>query len=104
MLTNFCRFIISATNKKEANSISDILVRKKFVAGSLITKGPSRYWWKKKIVEKEYYNVQGFTLGKNKSKIIREVKKIHCDKCPIIAFMKIDGNREFLKWIKDSVV
>lgn len=103
MTNNYCRFIISATSKKEADNISDILVRKKLIAGSLITKGSSRYWWNKKIVEKEYFNIQGFTLGKNKSKIIKEVKKIHSDKCPIIAFIKIDGNQEFLQWIKDSV-
>jgi uncharacterized protein involved in tolerance to divalent cations len=40
---------------------------------------------------------------KNKSKIISEVKKIHSDKCPIIAFFRMDGNDEFLKWIKESV-
>lgn len=72
------------------------------MAGYLITKGPSRYWWEGEIVEKEYYNLQGFTLANNKEKIITEVKKIHSDKCPIIAFMKIDGNKEFLKWVKDS--
>ena len=41
-------------------------------------------------------------MANNKEKIITEVKKIHSDKCPIIAFMKIDGNKEFLKWVKDS--
>jgi uncharacterized protein involved in tolerance to divalent cations len=40
---------------------------------------------------------------KNKKKIIEEVKKIHSDKCPIIAFFKIDGNKEFLEWIKEIV-
>jgi len=99
----FSQVLISATSKKEADKISDVLVRKKFIAGSLIIKGPSRYWWGGKIIEREYYNIQGFTLLKNKTKIIFEVKKIHSDKCPIIAFIKIDGNSEFLKWIKESV-
>lgn len=103
MTKNFCRVIVSATNRKEANRISDVLVSRKLVAGTLITKGPSRYWWKNKIVEKEYYNVQGFSMLKNKSKIIDEVKKIHKDNCPIIAFTRIDGNKEFLGWIKDSL-
>jgi uncharacterized protein involved in tolerance to divalent cations len=103
MKKEFCQVIISATNKKEANKISDILLKKKLIAGSLIIRGPSRYWWKNKIVEKEYYNIQAFSLMKNKPKIISEVRKIHSDKCPIIAFFKIDGNDEFLNWVKKSI-
>ncbi|MFH1582441.1 MAG: divalent cation tolerance protein CutA [bacterium] len=103
MSEEFCRFIISATSKEEADNISDTLVKKRLIAGSLITKGDSRYWWEGEIVEKEYYNVQGFSLIKNKEKIISEVKQIHSDKCPIIAFIQIDGNEEFLNWIKESV-
>jgi len=103
MPEEFCQVLISATNRKEANKISDTLVKKKLIAGSLILKGPSRYWWEGKIVEKKYYNIQAFSLMKNKSKIIPEVKKLHSDECPIIAFSRIDGNDEFLKWVKESV-
>ena len=104
MESEFCQVIISATNKQEADTISDLLIRKKLIAGSLIIKGSSRYWWEGKIVEKEYYNIQAFSLIKNKEKIIKEIKKIHSDKCPIIAFIKIEGNQEFLDWIKNSVI
>ena len=103
MGTDFCKVLVSAVSKAEANSISDLLVKKRLVAGSLIVNGSSRYWWQEKIVEKEYYNVQAFSLEKNKAKIISEVKKIHSDECPIIAFSKIDGNKEFLKWVRESV-
>jgi len=103
MKKQFCQLLVSATTKKEADKISDVLVKKRLVAGSLILRGPSRYWWKNKIVEKEYFNVQAFSLIKNKAKIISEVKKIHSDECPIIAFFEMDGNKEFLKWIKESV-
>lgn len=103
MDTPFCQILISATSKEEANKISDELVKKKLVAGSLITKGDSRYWWGGKIVEKEYYNISAFSLIKNKEIVIEEVKKIHSDKCPIIAFFSMTGNKEFLDWIKNSV-
>ncbi len=102
-MEEFCQVLISATSKEEAIDISDSLVKQKLIAGSLITKGDSRYWWDGKIVEKEYYNISAFSLIKNKDKIISEVKKIHNDECPIIAFFKIDGNEEFLSWIKESV-
>ena len=104
MRGKFCQILISATNRLEANTISDTLVKEKLVAGSLITKGPSRYWWKGSIVEKEYYNISVFSLSKNKDKIIKEIKKYHSDKCPIISFVEIDGNQEFLEWIEKSVI
>jgi len=103
MVKEFCQVLISATNKKEANEITDSLVNKKLVAGSLITKGDSRYWWEGKVVEKEYYNISAFSIFKNKDKIISEVRKIHSDKCPIISFTQIDGNSDFLEWIKECI-
>ena len=104
MDTSFCQILISATTKPEADKIADMLLRKKLIAGSLIISGPSRYWWKNKIVEKEYFNVQAFSVSKHQDTIIKEVKKIHSDKCPIIAFLQMDGNSEFLEWIKESVL
>ena len=103
MVNGFCQVTISATSKQEADELSDKLLNRKLIAGALILRGPSRYWWKGKIVEKEYYNVQAFTVSNNKGKIISEVKEIHKDECPIIAFSEIDGNQEFLSWIKDAV-
>jgi len=99
----FCQIIVSATSKREAEKISGVLIKKKLIAGSLIIKGFSRYWWKGKIVKKEYYNIQAFSSMRNKLKIIAEVEKIHSDKCPIIVFIKIDGNKKFLDWIKKSI-
>ncbi|MFA4946475.1 MAG: divalent cation tolerance protein CutA [Candidatus Micrarchaeia archaeon] len=98
----FCRALISAVNKKEAEKIASALVSKKLVAGAHLTKGQSVYWWNNKIVEKEYYNVSVFSLAKNKQRIIREVEKLHSDECPVIAFFEMDGNRAFLDWIRES--
>jgi len=102
-MTTYYRARISATSKKEANTISKELVKKKLVAGTMIYKGKCHYWWNNKINEKTYWNIGAFTLNKNKEVIINEVKKIHKDECPIIAFTEIDGNKEFLKWIEDSI-
>jgi len=101
MPKEICRVIISSTSKQEANSISDYLLRKKLIAGSLIIKGPSKYWWKGEIVEKEYHNIQSFSVMKNKPAIIDGVKKYHKDECPIVAFYPIDGNTEFLEWVRE---
>lgn len=103
MVNEYCQVLISVRNKKEVDKISDTLLNKKLIAGCLITKGHSKFWWKRKVIKKMYYNINAFSLMKNKSKIILEVSKISSDKCPITAFSKIDGNDEFLKWIKESV-
>lgn len=103
MTMKYCQVTISATSKEEANTISDSLVSKKLIAGSLIINGDSRYWWKNKMVEKVYFNIQAFSLSAKKEQIISEVKKLHSDKCPIVAFVPVDGNEEFLGWIEESV-
>ncbi len=100
----YCRVRISATSEKEANKISKTLVEKKLVAGTMIYNGNCHYWWSGKVVEKKYWNIGAFSTTKHKQAIIQEVRKLHSDKCPIIAFNKIDGNEEFLKWISESVL
>jgi periplasmic divalent cation tolerance protein len=98
-----CRVRISATSDEEAKVISRTLVEKKLVAGTMISKGNSHYWWKGKIVEKIYWNIGAFSLSIHKKAIIEEVEKMHSDECPIIAFNEIDGNAKFLEWIKESL-
>ena len=102
-MTKHCRVRISATTEKEANLISKQLVSKKLVAGTMIYSGNSHYRWEGKIVEKIYWNIWAFSQIHKKDEIINEVRKLHSDKCPIIAFNLIDGNNEFLQWIEDSV-
>ncbi len=102
-MRGFCQVFISAKKKKEAERIAKTLLYKKLIAGSLIIKGNARYWWKDKTEKKDYYNVQAFTLMKNKNKIIKKVRKISSEKTPIISFSKIEGNKEFLNWIKNSL-
>jgi uncharacterized protein involved in tolerance to divalent cations len=102
-MEDYCRAVISATSKEEADRIADKLLTDKLVSGALIIKGPARFWWKGKIVEQEYFNILAFTLLKNKKRIIAEVRKIHSDEVPVIAFFKLDGNEDFLEWIKASV-
>jgi len=99
----YCRIRISAISREGAENISKALLKKKLIAGAMIYKGDCYYWWNDKIVERLYWNIGAFSLMKHKDKIIEEVRKLHSDKCPIVAFNKIDGNKEFLEWIKTSV-
>lgn len=102
-MTGYCRVRISATSQEEADKISKTLVEKKLVAGTMISSGNCHYWWDNEIVEKIYWNIGAFSLISKKQQIINQVKELHSDKCPIITFNEIDGNEEFLEWVKESV-
>lgn len=103
MPKEFCQIIISAVNRNEADRISDRLLKKRLIAGSLIINGPCKFWWKGKIVNTTYHNVQAFSLFKHKTSIISEIEKMHQDETPLISFTNIEGNHKFLEWIKESV-
>ena len=101
-MPNYCQLFISATTEKEAEAIGRQLLKEKLIAGYLLLKGPSVFWWKGKITKQLYYNIMAFSLLKNKPEIISAVRKVTSESVPIISFSKIDGNKEFLSWINNS--
>jgi uncharacterized protein involved in tolerance to divalent cations len=102
-MDEFCYIVISATSREEADRISEVLVEKRLIAGSLILKGDSRFWWKGKVENEPYWNVHAYSLLKNKQRITEEVEGMHKDEVPIIAFLMIDGNEKFLDWIREEI-
>ena len=102
-MTPYCSIKISAPTEEEAHRISKSLIEQKLVAGTMIYNGNCHYWWDGKVVERMYWNIGAFSLMDKKDQIISEVRKLHSDTCPIIAFTEIDGNEEFLQWITESV-
>ena len=98
------RAIISAPSEEVANKILDTLLDQKILAGGLITHGPSRFWWKGKIEEQEYYDVSTFIPASKKEVLIEEVRKLTPDETPIVALLPMDGNQDFLDWIDNSTV
>jgi len=95
------RALISATSRAEAQKIVRRLTTEKLTAGAMITSGESIYWWKKKLVSQKYWNISLFTRHKHAKAIIKNVRELHADEVPIIAFFAIkSGNDDFLAWIK----
>ncbi len=101
-MPGYCQLFISATTAREAEAIGKALLEKRLIAGYLLLKGPSVFWWKGKITKQLYYNLMAFSFLKNKSKIISAVKKVTSESVPIISFSKIEGNKEFFSWLKAS--
>jgi periplasmic divalent cation tolerance protein len=102
-MSKFCQVLVNCPSEGESGKILDMLLEKRLVAGGLVTHGPSRYHWKGKIEKKEYFTISAFSLAGNKKKIISEVRKLNSDETPVIVFLEIDGNEDFLKWIENEV-
>lgn len=96
---------ITTDSLRQAKKIADILVSKRLAACVNIIKGVSSVfiWQAKREKAKEILLIAKAKLsGFNELK--KEVKKIHSYQVPeIIALPIIAGNKEYLKWIDDSI-
>ena len=105
-MKNIKFFYITTSNKKEAERIAKKLLNKKLIACANVISNVSSYFvWNKKVQNSKEIIICGKTTSKNQTKIIQEVKKIHSYSVPCIIFFNIKkGNKDFLKWIKQSVI
>ena len=95
---------ITASGQKEADKISDMLLKKKLIACANMFPIRSRYWWKDKIVKSNEVLMFCKTRMSKSQEIIKEVKKIHSYDVPCINFIKVEkGSKDFLKWADDCI-
>ena len=104
-MKNIKFFYITAPNKKEAGQIAKKLLDKRLIAcANVISKVNSYFVWKNKIQNSKEIIICGKTTLKNQKKIIKVVQSIHSYSVPCIIFFDIkNGNKDFLKWIEQSV-
>ncbi len=97
--------LATASSLKEATYIATSLVEKRIAAcANIVSNIQSVFRWKGKIQkEKEHLLIiksRKILLGK----LIKTVKGMHSYEVPeIIAIQIIDGNKDFLDWLKISV-
>ena len=105
-MKNIKFFYIIASNKNEAEKIATKLLDKKLIAcANVISNVNSYFVWKNKVQNSKEIIICGKTTSKNQKNIIHAVKKIHSYSVPCIIFFDIkSGNKDFLKWIKRSVI
>lgn len=96
-------FVISTCkNRKEAEKISDEVLRKKLVACAKMIPINSSYWWKGKIENEKEILLLFQTSKKNVSNLIKHIKKIHSYEVPEIVEIEMKrGNEKFFKWISE---
>ena len=95
---------ITAKDVKEATKIANILVDEKLAACVNVLMGvKSFYKWKgKRICDKEVPLIAK-TRKSLVKRVIKRVKEVHSYDAPcIIALPIVDGNPDFLKWIKEN--
>ena len=105
-MKNIKFFYITAPNHREAEKIAKKLLDKKLIAcANVISNVNSYFVWKNKVQNSKEIIICGKTTSINQKKIIHEVKKLHSYSVPCVIFFDIkSGNKDFLKWIKQSVI
>ena len=101
------KYIIVTTlcDKEEiANKIVNILLEKKLVAGSQISKVHSKYWWNNKLEECDEFKLEFRTKNSLFNEIEKEIRNIHDYEVAEISFCEIESaNQEFFNWIDENV-
>ena len=86
-----------------ANKMVKVLLEKKLVAGSQISKVHSKYWWNDALEECDEYKLEFRTKDNLFNEIEKEIKKIHDYEVVEISSYGIDNaNQEFLNWIDEN--
>ena len=105
-MKNIKFFYITASNKREAKQISKRLLNKKLIGCANVINNVNSYFvWKNKVQNSKEIIICGKTTSKNQKKIIQIVKNLHSYSVPCVIFFDIkNGNKDFLKWVEQSVI
>ncbi len=96
---------VTCSGKEEAEKISKTLVRKRLAACvNVVSTVKSFFWWEGKVDEAEEHLLIIKTGVEKMEKLIEKVKELHSYSVPeIISLPILEGNKEYLKWIEDSL-
>ena len=94
---------ITCKDKKEAETISMHLLKKRLIACANMFPIKSMYWWKGKIENQNEFAIIAKTLEKNYGKIKEEVSKLHSYTIPCILKITAEANEKYDKWVDGEV-
>lgn len=92
----------TTTNRRAAERIGQVLLRKRLVACvNLVGPITSSYWWQGRIAKAREVLVLAKTRATLARAVIRKVKAIHSYDVPCVVSLPIShGNSTFLRWIE----
>jgi periplasmic divalent cation tolerance protein len=101
----FIVIFITCANKEEAEKIAAGLISAKLAACVNIIPGvESLFWWEYKVDRADELLLVVKSKKTKFAGIIKKVKSLHSYSTPeIIALPVIAGNKDYLKWITDSL-
>jgi periplasmic divalent cation tolerance protein len=105
-MTGDCVIIlVTCASKGEARKIAGSILKKRLAACANIAGAvESRFWWKGRLDGASETILMMKSRKANFRKIEAEVKRLHSYEVPeIIAVPVIDGSRDYLDWIGESV-
>lgn len=89
---------ITCKDRKEAEKISNHLLKKMLIACSNIFPIQSMFWWNYKIANVKEYAILAKTNNKNFRKALIEIKRLHSYKIPCILKIGAEANKEYEIW------
>lgn len=97
--------IVTASGKKEAETISRTLLKKKLIACANILNGAtSLFWWKGKLEKAREAVILMKTTQKRAKTVTAQIKRLHSYENPeIIGFEIQEGSVNYLRWVAESV-
>ncbi|MBI2579830.1 MAG: divalent-cation tolerance protein CutA [Candidatus Aenigmarchaeota archaeon] len=90
-------------DEKEAERISEALVKERLAACCNILKAKSVYIWKDRLCREKECIVFAKTSEKKAKQCEARIKELHSYELPAILFVPAKASKEYEKWVKDSV-
>ena len=90
-------------DEKEAQKISEALVKEKLAACCNIADAKSVYIWKGKLCKEKECIVFAKTTGKKSKKCEARIKELHSYELPSIIFLAAKASKEYEKWVEESI-
>lgn len=99
------KMVLATCPAAEAEKIGKIIVEKKLAACvNIIDKIKSIYWWKDKLNTDDETLLIFKTTEKKIDNLVSAIKEVHTYEVPEIIVFNIEGgNKDYLKWITESV-
>lgn len=100
----FCLVYITCGSRKEAERISDALVKEKLAACVNFFPINSVFEWDGEIKQEKEFALLCKTTKDKIPQLKKKVKEIHSYEVPAILIIEIkEGNEEFLDWVEKSL-